>query len=116
MAKGLLLRRLTSRLIERWGSRLFQEQAYYGAGAFDGLMTLLRDWGTMNLPEILGPAIAYAQNGFPISARVCATISGLSELFTRHWPTSAAIYLPGGSVPKPLSCFKISPLLTFCNA
>ena len=62
-------------------------------GAFDGLMTLLRDWGTMSVAQILEPAIDYARNGYPISGRVCATIAGLAELFTDHWPSSGAVYL-----------------------
>ncbi|HAT36567.1 MAG TPA: hypothetical protein DCS82_12710, partial [Rhodospirillaceae bacterium] len=66
-------------------------------GAFDGLMVLLRDWGSMGVADVLAPAIDYATNGYPISGRVCATIGGLSELFTDHWPSSGAVYLPGGS-------------------
>src|SRR4051794_9107446 len=33
-------------------------------GAFCTWMTLLRDYGTMTLPEVLQPAIDYAQHGF----------------------------------------------------
>lgn len=74
-------------------------------GAFDGIMLLLRDWGTMSIEQVLEPAIDYARNGFPISARVSATISGLKELFSHHWPSSGAVYLPGGSAPTPWSRF-----------
>ena len=82
-------------------------------GAFDGLMVLLRDWGTMDIGEVLAPAIDYARNGFPISARVCATIAGLEELFSDHWKSSAAVYLPGGTAPKPWSRFSNSVLADF---
>jgi gamma-glutamyltranspeptidase/glutathione hydrolase len=74
-------------------------------GAFDGFMTLLRDWGTMTVREVLESAIGYARNGYPISGRVCATVAGLKELFTDHWPSSGAVYLPGGEAPKPYSRF-----------
>ena len=33
---------------------------------FDTWMLLLRDYGTMSLAEVLGPAIGYAQNGHPL--------------------------------------------------
>ncbi|HAA92200.1 MAG: gamma-glutamyltransferase [Rhodospirillaceae bacterium] len=82
-------------------------------GAFDGLMVLLRDWGSMGVADVLAPAIDYATNGYPISGRVCATIGGLSELFTDHWPSSGAVYLPGGSAPKPSSRF-CNPTLAAC--
>ena len=74
-------------------------------GAFDGLMTLLRDWGTMSVAQVFEPAIDYARNGYPISARVCATIAGLTELFTNHWPSSGAVYLPDGAAPVARSRF-----------
>ena len=74
-------------------------------GAFDGLMTLLRDWGTMSVRDVLAPATDYARNGYPISGRVCATIAGLKELFTDHWPSSGAVYLPNGNVPAARSRF-----------
>ncbi len=82
-------------------------------GAFDGLMRLLRDWGTMTVTEVLAPAIEYARKGFPMSGRVCATIAGLTELFTEHWPTSASIYLSNGGAPKPWARFKNLPLADF---
>src|SRR4030095_6370629 len=35
-------------------------------GAFDGWVTLLEKYGTMKLPDVLAPAIDYAENGFPV--------------------------------------------------
>src|ERR1700749_1133095 len=43
--------------------------------AFGAWMRLLRDYGTMPLAEILGPAIGYAENGYPMARRVSATIA-----------------------------------------
>src|SRR4051812_17899850 len=74
-------------------------------GTFDTWMTLLRDYGTMRLADVLAPAIGYARNGYPLVERICATIDTVKELFREHWPTSAALYLPGGKVPKPGSYF-----------
>jgi gamma-glutamyltranspeptidase/glutathione hydrolase len=74
-------------------------------GTFDTWMTLLRDYGTMRIADVLEPAIGYARNGYPLVERICATIDTVKELFKEHWPTSAAVYLPGGKVPKPGSHF-----------
>jgi gamma-glutamyltranspeptidase/glutathione hydrolase len=70
-------------------------------GTFDSWMLLLRDYGTMKLEDVLMPAINYAQNGHPLLERASATIAMVEKLFREHWPTSAAVYLPGGSVPEP---------------
>jgi gamma-glutamyltranspeptidase/glutathione hydrolase len=67
---------------------------------FDTWMLLLRDYGTMTLAEVLGPAISYAQNGHPLVERANATIALVQRLFREHWPTSAAIYMPNGRVPE----------------
>jgi gamma-glutamyltranspeptidase/glutathione hydrolase len=70
-------------------------------GTFDTWMTLLRDYGTMRVADVLEPAIGYARNGYPLVERICATIDTVKDMFKEHWPTSAAVYLPGGKVPKP---------------
>ncbi len=68
-------------------------------GTFDAYMLLLRDYGTVSLREVLEPAIAYARDGYPLVERIVATIRTVETLFREHWPTSAAVYLPGGKVP-----------------
>ena len=75
-------------------------------GAFGAWMRLLRDFGTMPLAEILGPAISYAEKGYPAVGRIGDTIAAVAELFRREWPTSAAVYLPGGAPPKPGTLFR----------
>jgi len=74
-------------------------------GMFDTWMLLLRDYGTMTPAEVLTPAIYYAQNGYPFLERASATVAMVQDLFRNHWPTSAALYLPGGNVPAPGSMF-----------
>jgi gamma-glutamyltranspeptidase/glutathione hydrolase len=74
-------------------------------GTFDTWMTLLRDYGTMRLTEVLAPAIDYAKNGFPLVERASATIDAVKDQFREHWPTSAAVYLPNGKVPVPGTIF-----------
>ena len=79
-------------------------------GAFDALMLLLRDWGTMRPRDVLAPAIGHARNGYPIAARVVATIEALRDLFVQHWPSSADVYCSGGTVPAPDQIFR-NPVL-----
>ncbi len=68
-------------------------------GMFDTWMTLLRDYGTVRLADVLAPAISYATHGHPLVERANATIATVEQLFRKYWPTSAAVYLPGGKVP-----------------
>src|SRR6185437_10329771 len=75
-------------------------------GAFGGWMRLLRDYGTMRLSDVLAPAIAYAGGGYPLVARIPAAIETVQALFRSEWPSSAAVYLPGGQVPRPGQLFR----------
>jgi gamma-glutamyltranspeptidase/glutathione hydrolase len=74
-------------------------------GTFDAYMLLLRDYGTMRLRDVLEQAIFYARHGHPLVERACATIRTVEDLFREHWPTSAAVYLPHGEVPKEATLF-----------
>ncbi|HEY7553089.1 MAG TPA: gamma-glutamyltransferase family protein [Hyphomicrobiaceae bacterium] len=74
-------------------------------GTFETYMLLLRDYGTLRLRDVLEPAIAYAENGYPLVERACATVATVADLFREHWPTSTEVYLPGGQVPKPGTLF-----------
>jgi gamma-glutamyltranspeptidase/glutathione hydrolase len=74
-------------------------------GMFDTWMLLLRDYGTMKLADVLTPAISYAERGHPLVERANATITTVEKLFREHWPTSAAIYLPGGKPAETGSLF-----------
>lgn len=74
-------------------------------GTFESWMMLLRDYGTMRVRDVLEPAISYARDGYPLVERACATIQTVEQLFRKHWPTSATVYLPNGEVPKPGTLF-----------
>ncbi len=78
-------------------------------GAFDAWMVMLRDHGSMELADVLAPAIAYAEQGYPLVPRICQTIARVRELFETAWPSSAAIYLAEG-VPEPGGLFR-NPVL-----
>lgn len=74
-------------------------------GAFDAWMVLLRDYGTLDPADVLGPAIGLARDGYPLIPAIVRTIDSVKEMFQHHWPTSAAVYLPRGQVPKAGSLF-----------
>ena len=74
-------------------------------GTFDAYMLLLRDYGTWTVSAVLTSAIGYARHGHPLLTRVAATIEAVRPLFEQHWPTSAAVWLPGGQTPAPGSRF-----------
>lgn len=74
-------------------------------GSFDGWMLMLRDYGSLDLRTVLEPAIHYAEHGHPMLPRVSQTIAGMAEFFRTEWPTSAALWLPGGKAPAPNSNF-----------
>jgi gamma-glutamyltranspeptidase/glutathione hydrolase len=72
-------------------------------GSFDAWMLLLRDYGTWRVADVLEAAIGYAENGYPVLPRVAQSILAAKSFFTQEWPTSAAIWLPNGDVPRPHS-------------
>ena len=49
--------------------------------AFGAWMRLLRDYGTMPLAEILGPAIGYAENGYPAVHQIGMTVAAVADCF-----------------------------------
>lgn len=69
-------------------------------GAVDAWLVLLRDHGTWELSEVLEFAIDLAEHGAPVLDRIAATIRSVAGLFTQHWPTSAALWMPDGTVPS----------------
>ena len=78
-------------------------------GAVDGWATLLERYGTMSLEQVLGPAIEYAEDGFPVS-----------EIFASDWkragasheddPEFAQAYLLDGKPPAHGDVFVNEPL------
>ncbi len=68
-------------------------------GAFDAWALMLRDYGTMELADVMEYAIGYARNGIHLMPRIPAAIEQMRPLFEQEWKTSAAVWLPGGNVP-----------------
>ncbi|WP_417233742.1 gamma-glutamyltransferase family protein [Arthrobacter sp.] len=78
-------------------------------GAVDAWLLLLRDHGTWPLADVLAYAIGYARDGHEILPRVRTTIATVAELFTDHWPSSAAHWMPDGVVPTEGSLLRNAP-------
>ena len=70
-------------------------------GAVDAWFLLLRDHGTWEVGDVLAPAIGYARDGVPAVPRLASTVATVADLFREHWPTSAALWMPGGRPPRP---------------
>jgi gamma-glutamyltranspeptidase / glutathione hydrolase len=66
--------------------------------AVDAWLTALARHGTLTLEAVLAPNIDLAE-GFPVYPRLARAISMLEERL-RQWPTSAAVFLPGGRAPR----------------
>ena len=75
-------------------------------GAVDGWLLIARDYGTMELSRLLRPAIEFAGGGYPLVGHAVATIASVEALFREEWPTSAAVYLPGGRLPEAGKLFR----------
>src|SRR5271166_2372681 len=78
--------------------------------AFDALASTLAKFGTKSLAEVLEPALALCEEGFPIHAGLAgdestpagaagmlapASIAGNAGRFRNDWPSSARLYMPG---------------------
>ncbi|HLJ61802.1 MAG TPA: gamma-glutamyltransferase family protein [bacterium] len=65
----------------------------------DALITVLDRYGRLTLEQVLAPAIELAAGGFPMYEGMLRSIVDHQERFRTEWPTSAALFLPGGAVP-----------------
>ena len=72
--------------------------------AFGTWMLLLARHGRLPLREVLKYAIGYARDGYPMPASASAVIGAMAGPFREHWPSSAEVYL-GGGTPAPGSRF-----------
>lgn len=78
-------------------------------GLLGGWISMLKEYGTMSLSEVLIPAVEYAENGHPIEASVVQAITSQQDLF-RSYPSSAQIFLPGNEIPEVGEIFRMPEL------
>ncbi|XRV66351.1 gamma-glutamyltransferase family protein [Microbacterium sp. E-13] len=75
-------------------------------GSFGAWMSMLERHGTLPLETITRFAIGYARDGYPLIPDAATAIHSVTELFTEHWHSSAAIYLTAGAAPLAGSRFR----------
>ncbi|MBT1709688.1 gamma-glutamyltransferase family protein [Fulvivirgaceae bacterium PWU5] len=61
-------------------------------GTPGGLCTMLAEWGTLSLRDVLAPAMQMAE-GYPIEAQAANSIERNKETI-KQWPYSRAVFLP----------------------
>ncbi|KAA0256297.1 MAG: gamma-glutamyltransferase [Acidobacteria bacterium] len=74
-------------------------------GCADGWAELHARYGKLPLPEVLAPAIRYAEEGFPVSAAIAAAWAR-GEKLHRETPGFAEVFLPGGKAPAEGETFR----------
>src|SRR5437899_1723240 len=68
-------------------------------GAVAGWHALHRRFGALPFADLLAPAIAYADQGFPVSEVIAAAWEALAGKLVAR-PEAAATYLPAGRAPR----------------
>ena len=74
------------------------------------LLTVLARFGTLRFAEVVRPALELAEGGFPLHPALHGpapahllgdfSLTGSAHVFRDSWPSSGAIYLPGGRLPE----------------
>lgn len=67
-------------------------------GCVDGMVTLLAELGSLDLPQVLAPAIALARDGFEVSTEQAAAFSRQAEVYRDN--TAVASFYPEGRVVR----------------
>jgi gamma-glutamyltranspeptidase/glutathione hydrolase len=96
--------------------------------AFDAMVTALAEFGTMSLADVLEPALALAQDGFPMHVGLAgeiidasnpqhagagASLRTYAQKFLADWPSTGRVYLPDGEVPAVGAIIKNPALAKF---
>ena len=74
-------------------------------GCVDGWFELNKKFGSMEMEEILQPAIDYARNGFPVTELIGYYLTRSSKVF-KDYPNFADTYMPNGKALKKGDIFK----------
>jgi len=87
---------------DRFKSKRDQEAGYLAGvvpGNFGGWIYLLDQYGTMMLADVFATAVEYADQGFPVDGYLGETL-GDSRSNLEIFPTTAAVFVPNGTLPK----------------
>src|SRR5436190_702529 len=77
-------------------------------GAVDGWAKMHQRYGKLAWKELFQPAIAYAENGFPVSEVIVEAWGSSAKL--KSQPDTARIFLPGGRPPRVGELFRNSEM------
>ncbi|HEY1261095.1 MAG TPA: gamma-glutamyltransferase family protein [Stellaceae bacterium] len=75
----------------------------------DAWITALQRWGTMSFGEVAAAATRLARDGFAMYPLMAESLKR-HEADHRAWPSSAAVFLPGGRVPEAGELFRQTDL------
>ncbi len=68
-------------------------------GAVDGWFEALQRFGRLSPAAVFAPAIALAEEGVPVTAKLHSWLNEAAEPVLRRWESSAGVFLPDGVVP-----------------
>jgi len=74
-------------------------------GCVDGWFELNKRFGSMDMDQILKPAISYAREGFPLTELIAYYWAGNARSLSRY-PNVKEVYMPGGKAPEKGEIFK----------
>jgi gamma-glutamyltranspeptidase / glutathione hydrolase len=74
-------------------------------GCVDGWFALSKRFGKLAMKQILGYAIDYARNGFPVADEAAFEMTNIKKRFAGN-PNFESVYLPGGRAPQRGEIFK----------
>ena len=92
----------TAEWYEKKGITSIEQQSPHSVtvpAALDAWCQLSRDYGKLDLGELLAPAINYAQDGYPISSRVSVDFKMCQPLL-KNDPNLTRVFMPNGRTPK----------------
>ena len=69
-------------------------------GTVAGLALALKTYGTMSLADAMAPAIRLAEEGFPVSETLAASLRSMETVFDQ-FPTTRRIFLKNGAYYQP---------------
>ncbi len=98
-AYGMTFDDLKMRLDEQGMDRIGGIYSVSVPGAVAGWFTLLEEYGTMAMAEVLKPAIYYAEYGFHVTERIGEAWAGSERKLLRE-PPAAATWLVDGQAPQ----------------
>jgi gamma-glutamyltranspeptidase/glutathione hydrolase len=67
-------------------------------GCVDGWFEMVKKFGSLPMDKILGPAISYAREGFPVTELIAYSMEISAERL-KQYPGFSEIFMPGGKTP-----------------